>query len=102
MLFELVVAADLMRTGATPLRPHDGLDAALELFVESDLLALPVIESDGQGRVIGIVKRADVSGTYLRYVQGMNETADGTAYLAGNKPSHAAPLCLVANPSYRV
>ena len=29
-------------------------------------------------------------------------TADGTAYLAGNKPSHAAPLCLVANPSYRV
>ena len=101
-LGELVVAADLMRTGVTPLRRHDRLDAALELFVESDLLALPVIESNGQGRVIGIVKRADVSGTYLRYVQGMNETADGTAYLAGNKPSHAAPLCLVANPSYRV
>jgi CIC family chloride channel protein len=78
-LGELVVAADLMRTGVTPLRRHDRLDAALELFVESDLLALPVIESNGQGRVIGIVKRADVSGTYLRYVQGMSETAEGMA-----------------------
>jgi CBS domain-containing protein len=78
-LGDLVVAADLMRMGVTPLRPHDRLDAALELFVESDLMALPVIESNGQGRVIGIVKRADVSGTYLRLVQGMSETADATA-----------------------
>jgi CIC family chloride channel protein len=78
-LAELVVAADLMRTGVTPLRSQDRLDVALELFVESDLLALPVIESTEQGRVIGIVKRADVSGTYLRHVQGMSETTDGTA-----------------------
>jgi chloride channel protein, CIC family len=76
-LGELVVAADLMRTGVTPLRPDDPLDQALESFVESDLLALPVVESNGQGRVIGIVKRADVSTTYLRYVQGMNEPTDG-------------------------
>ncbi len=78
-LGELVVAADLMRAGVIPLRPDDPLDRALELFVESDLLALPVVESDGQGRVIGIVKRADLSSTYLRYVQGVTESTDGAA-----------------------
>jgi hypothetical protein len=33
------------------------------------LLSLPVVEGPG-GRVIGTVKRSDVSRTYLRYVQG--------------------------------
>src|SRR5581483_11981367 len=38
----LLVAADLMRTDVTPLGPDDRIDRALELFAESDLLALPV------------------------------------------------------------
>ena len=66
----LIVAADLMRTDVTPLQPDDTLDRALELFVESDLLALPVVDVSKHRRVIGIVKRADVSSTYLRYVHG--------------------------------
>jgi NADH:ubiquinone reductase (H+-translocating) len=41
---------------------------------QSDLLALPVV-ADGR-RVVGIVKRADVSSTYLRHVQGENPPAD--------------------------
>jgi CBS domain-containing protein len=58
-----------MRGGVTPLRPQDPLDLALELFVESNLLALPVV--DGQdSRVVGLVKRVDVSSTYLRHVHG--------------------------------
>ena len=69
-LAPLVLAADLMRTDVTPLRPDDRLDRALELFVESDLLALPVVEGVEVARVIGIVKRVDVSSTYLKYVQG--------------------------------
>jgi CIC family chloride channel protein len=68
-LRSLVVAADLMRADVTPLRPEDRLDQALELFVESDLLALPVVDADG--RVLGIVKRVDVSSAYLRQVQGL-------------------------------
>jgi CIC family chloride channel protein len=67
-LSAFALAADLMRTDTVPLRPDDRLDRALELFVESDLLALPVIDDDR--RVVGIVKRADVSSTYLRHVQG--------------------------------
>jgi CIC family chloride channel protein len=65
----LVVAADLMRGNVTPLRPEDRVDQALELFVEQDVLALPVVAGTPQ-RVIGLVKRVDISSTYLRHVQG--------------------------------
>jgi CIC family chloride channel protein len=69
----LLLAADLMRADVTPLKLDDPLDRALELFVESDLLALPVVADDR--RVIGIVKRSDVSSTYLRYVHGVTTPA---------------------------
>src|SRR5262249_23272995 len=36
----LVLAEDLMRSDVAPLKPEDTIDRALELFVESDLLAL--------------------------------------------------------------
>ena len=74
-----VVAADLMRTDVTPLRPDDQLDRALELFVESDRLALPIVDGTPEQRVIGIVRRADVSNTYLRHVHGMRDRTDGPA-----------------------
>ncbi|HZZ80473.1 MAG TPA: chloride channel protein [Gemmataceae bacterium] len=64
----LIVAADLMRTDVTPLRADYRLDQAVELFVENDLVALPVV--DESQRVIGIVKRTDVASTYLKHVQG--------------------------------
>jgi CIC family chloride channel protein len=62
----VVRAADLMREGVTALRPADGLERAMELFVENDLLALPVADADG--RVVGMVRRFDVASTYLRHV----------------------------------
>jgi CBS-domain-containing membrane protein len=73
----LVVAADLMRTDVTPLQPDDQLDRALELFVESDRLTLPIVDGTPEKRVIGIVKRSDVSSTYLRHVHGMRQQTDG-------------------------
>jgi CIC family chloride channel protein len=75
----LVLAADLMRTDVTPLQPEDRLDRALELFVESDLLALPVVDGARPPHLLGVVRRADVSSTYLRYVQGMTVAQGGTA-----------------------
>jgi CIC family chloride channel protein len=72
----LVVAADLMRSDVTPLHPSDGLDRALELFVENDLLELPVVEDTPQQRLIGVVRRADVSSAYLRHVHGMSNRLD--------------------------
>ena len=61
----LLLTADLMRTDVKPLRPEDGLDRAMELFAEGDLLALPVV-NEATGRVVGVVKRHDVAGDYLR------------------------------------
>jgi CIC family chloride channel protein len=40
----IVLATDLMRGDVIPLHPGDGLDHALELFVENNLLELPVVE----------------------------------------------------------
>jgi CBS-domain-containing membrane protein len=62
----LLVAADLTRGGVIPLGPDDDLGRALDLFVENDLLALPV--ADGDRRVIGMVRRADLVGEYLKRV----------------------------------
>ena len=66
----LIVAEDLMRGGVTALKPDDRLDQAMELFVENDILALPVVDGTPDGRIVGIVKRADVSSAYLRQLHG--------------------------------
>jgi CIC family chloride channel protein len=76
-LHPLIVAADLMRTDMTPLRPEDTLDRALELFVESDRLALAVIDGSPERKVIGVLKRSEISSTYLHHVHGPPESADG-------------------------
>ncbi len=75
----LIVAADLMRADVTPLRPEDPLERALELFVENDLMALPVVNDLRERRVVGIVRRVDISGTYLRHVQGNAKGNDSAA-----------------------
>jgi chloride channel protein, CIC family len=64
----LVVAEDLMRTNVTPLEPQDTLDRALESFIDSDCLDLPVIDDAQSRKVIGIVRRSDISSTYLKHV----------------------------------
>jgi CIC family chloride channel protein len=65
-----LLAADLMRPGVEPLTPEARLDRAMELFVEQDLLALPVVNDPRERRVIGLVRRSDVAQAYLRKLQG--------------------------------
>jgi CBS domain-containing protein len=65
-----LLAADLMRTDVQPLHPGDSLDRAQELFVDNDLLALPVVDEKDDHKVVGLVKRYDVASAYLRHVQG--------------------------------
>lgn len=69
-LGSFMLAVDLMRDDVPPLRPDDSLDLALELFAESDRMSLAVVDSSPEKRVIGIVRRADISSAYLRRVQG--------------------------------
>jgi CIC family chloride channel protein len=71
-LMRLILATDLIQS-VVPLTPDDPLDRAFELFVENDLLALPVVKARDDRRLLGMVRRADVSGTYLRLVQGSTQ-----------------------------
>lgn len=80
----LIVAEDLMRH-VPPVHADDRLDAALELFVESDLLALPVVDDALEQRVVGMVRRSDISSTYLRSVQGGMENGNSMSAIPAGK-----------------
>jgi CIC family chloride channel protein len=73
-----LLAADLMRPAVQPLTPDDRLDQAMELFVEQDLLALPVVDDHQERRVIGLVRRSDLAQAYLRHLHGQPEGATAT------------------------
>jgi CIC family chloride channel protein len=70
-LSTLLVADDLMRTNIRPLVSTDELDRAMELFVENDVLALPVVNDLTQLKVIGMVRRFDIASRYLGHVHGL-------------------------------
>ena len=69
-LTPLVLAADLMRSDVQPLIPEDTLDRAQELFVENDLLTLPIVNDLQQRQVIGMVRRFDIASAYLQRLHG--------------------------------
>lgn len=66
----LVLAADMMLSQVQPLTPDDTLDRAQELFIENDLLALPVVNNLEQRKVVGIVRRFEIASAYLRHIHG--------------------------------
>ena len=66
----LVVAEDMMRSDIRPLTRQDTLDRALELFVENDVLALPIVVDLDQRQVIGMIRRQEIASAYLRHVHG--------------------------------
>jgi CIC family chloride channel protein len=66
----LLVAEDLMRSDVRPLTPDDTLDRALELFVENDVMALPIVADLQQRKVIGMIRRQEIASAYLRHVHG--------------------------------
>jgi hypothetical protein len=58
------------QTAGTLRANHAALDRIQELFVKNNLLALPIV-SDLEGRrVIGMMRRFDISNAYLRRLQG--------------------------------
>ena len=77
-LTPLVLAEDLMRSDIRPLTPDDTLDRALELFVENDLMVLPVVNDFQQRRVIGTARRFEISGAYVRHLHAPRETSGRT------------------------
>jgi len=89
----MLVAADLMRTDVDALHLADRVDRALELFVENDLTALPVIDESNDRKVLGLVQRSDISTAYLRHVHGLVEEQ-----LSKPSPAARATSSKKANP----
>ena len=77
-LTPLVVAEDLMRTRVRPLTPEHTLDRALELFVENDLLALPVVNNLQERRLVGLVRRFEIANAYVRRLHAPRESTGDT------------------------
>jgi CIC family chloride channel protein len=73
-----LLAADLMRPGVQPLNPEDRLDRAMELVVEQDVLALPVVDDPKKRHVLGIVRRSDLAQAYLRKLHGQRTDSQAT------------------------
>jgi chloride channel protein, CIC family len=67
-----ILVADLMRSDTAPLCATDELDRALELFVENDLLALPIVDNLTDRHLVGLARRFDIVGAYLRHVHGQS------------------------------
>ena len=94
-LLPLIVAADLMRGGVTPLKPDDRLDRAMELFVENDLLALPVVDGTPEGRIVGIVKRGRferILASYFRRGCSFERASRSPRVGDRNRPGVGLPL----------
>ena len=65
-----VLVADLMRDDAPTLVPDDTIDHALELFIAHDRAALALVAPGPERRLLGLVRRAELSATYLHRLQG--------------------------------
>ncbi len=72
----LILVTDMMRTDVRPLQMEDQLDQALELFIENDLLALPIVDDDQHRRVVGMVRRFEIASAYIKYVHGPSATEE--------------------------
>lgn len=66
----LILATDMMWSGVRPLLPDDTLDRALELFIENDLPALPVVDGLESRKLMGMLGRFDIASAYLRHIHG--------------------------------
>jgi len=66
----LLVAADFMRSDVQPLHLDDPFEVGMQLYMENDLRALPVVDGSPQNVVVGLVRRSDLVKAYLQKLHG--------------------------------
>lgn len=67
-LADLLVAADLMMEEPERVMPDDSLLAAVRRMSARDLDFIPVVEDGEEGRLLGLLRRADVMETYQAHL----------------------------------
>ncbi len=60
----LVIAQDVVKSDTVKLTPNENLDNAHQLFTLSDLKMIPVVESQDNNRVIGVVRWEQLTDYY--------------------------------------
>ena len=63
-----LLAVDMMRSNIKPLTPELTLEEAVELFAENDLSELPVVNTNRERTLLGMVRRTDIAKAYIRRV----------------------------------
>jgi CIC family chloride channel protein len=67
-LKHLVVAKDLATPNVVTVSTEDNLYTALQKISREDFATLPVVSADDPGRLVGIISRRDIIGTYDKAV----------------------------------
>ncbi|PLX97658.1 MAG: chloride channel protein [Desulfuromonas sp.] len=74
-LSELVVVSEIMTTRVIIMRPEDNFEKAFEIFEGKQISTLPVV-SEGDQKLLGILKKSDLLLTYNQKILKMNVTGD--------------------------
>jgi CIC family chloride channel protein len=68
-LHGLLVAKDIALSGVVTVTMDDSLNSALKLMANADVRELPVVSKEEHGKVISIISRKDITGTYHKEIE---------------------------------
>lgn len=72
-LDNLIILQEIADDNPATVIPDENLASALRKFTEAEVDKLPVVESSGSRRIIGMIRRRDVIGSYYRKLKEMRE-----------------------------
>ncbi|MBW1713380.1 MAG: chloride channel protein, partial [Deltaproteobacteria bacterium] len=67
-LHDIVVVKEIANKQVETVTPQDNLETALEKISTKDYATLPVIDSETDQRLVGIISRGDITSAYSRYI----------------------------------
>ncbi len=76
-IWQLAVARDVMISDVVSVTPDDDLNTALQRFTSRNLDELPVFDTTGSGRMLGMLRRKETIAFYNRRLMEHKQLADG-------------------------
>jgi len=76
-LHGLLVAKDIALSGVMTVTMDDSLNTALKLMANADIRELPVVSKEERRKVISIISRKDITGTYHEEIERIKKPTLG-------------------------
>tara|TARA_R110002049_G_scaffold4601_5_gene32399 strand:- start:562667 stop:564481 length:1815 start_codon:yes stop_codon:yes gene_type:complete len=76
VLWDLVVAEDIMKSDFVSVSPHDDLNTAMKRFTALNLDELPVIDPEQPGKLLGMLRRKESIAAYNRRLMEHKQAAE--------------------------